>query len=339
MKPSGLDFDFSDITSLNEDTPKSEPAATHRHRHTHSYVGPVLQQVNDSESYHSSPIYGLVATSRSFSHDASSPRGSEIGIAISSPWEDPQSTLPLRNTRKYLPHESCALDRSTSTLSASTDSYEDGLNDSRWRIIGGLLRKKSFSTISPYRRSARKSSKDSLHQDINHHQGGTRISPAPTIHEGIYTYRCPPEWEYSLPQPSDAVKPRSTPCRKSQFMNHGPLRKQSWRRTLSRRKIRNEGSRYDIAQSSTWPLSPVEHRDPEYPSKNSVILEDSLSRHTRGAPILQVEIPNIKLERFSIMFSSLLQPLPPPSLLTRRQGHLAELKLEKEPPLSSSPSS
>lgn len=58
----------------------------------------------------------------------------------------------------------------------------------------------------------------------------------------------------------------------------------------------------------------------------------------RDSPLLQVEIPNIELERYSIMFSALLQPSQqsnhnrqsspkrPPSLLARRQANFQELQ-------------
>lgn len=46
--------------------------------------------------------------------------------------------------------------------------------------------------------------------------------------------------------------------------------------------------------------------------------------------LLRVEIPCIELERYSVMFSNLLQQVKPPSLLSRRQGHLTEIKLVTE---------
>lgn len=49
-----------------------------------------------------------------------------------------------------------------------------------------------------------------------------------------------------------------------------------------------------------------------------------------GPSLLQVEIPCVELERYSVMFGDVLEPQlrkskPPPSLLARRQGHLEEL--------------
>ena len=46
--------------------------------------------------------------------------------------------------------------------------------------------------------------------------------------------------------------------------------------------------------------------------------------------LLQVEIPCIELERYSVMFSTLLQQVKSPSLLSRGQGHLTEIKLVTE---------
>ena len=54
-----------------------------------------------------------------------------------------------------------------------------------------------------------------------------------------------------------------------------------------------------------------------------------------GPSLLQVQIPNIELERYSVMFGDVLDPKPrqkpQPSLLSRRQGQLEELQPVAEP--------
>ena len=58
-------------------------------------------------------------------------------------------------------------------------------------------------------------------------------------------------------------------------------------------------------------------------------------RPHRGPSLLQVQIPNIELERYSVMFGEVLDPKPrqnsQPSLLSRRQGQLEELQPVAEP--------
>ena len=58
-------------------------------------------------------------------------------------------------------------------------------------------------------------------------------------------------------------------------------------------------------------------------------------RPHEGPSLLQVQIPNIELERYSVMFGDVLDPKPrqkpQPSLLSRRQGQLEELQPVAEP--------
>ncbi|KAF7561754.1 hypothetical protein G7046_g2365 [Stylonectria norvegica] len=60
-------------------------------------------------------------------------------------------------------------------------------------------------------------------------------------------------------------------------------------------------------------------------TENSVSLPIPSTPQIIG-PLLDVDIPNIKLDRYSVMFGNLLQPQPAASLLARRQATLDRLK-------------
>ncbi len=56
----------------------------------------------------------------------------------------------------------------------------------------------------------------------------------------------------------------------------------------------------------------------------------ALVSNINGDSLLQVEIPNFELERYSVMFSNLLPPTQSQSLLVRRRDCLAEIELRPE---------
>ena len=58
--------------------------------------------------------------------------------------------------------------------------------------------------------------------------------------------------------------------------------------------------------------------------------EEQQGSRMPGPSLLQVEIPCVELERYSVMFGDVLEPQmrqskPQPSLLARRQAHLEQL--------------
>ena len=75
------------------------------------------------------------------------------------------------------------------------------------------------------------------------------------------------------------------------------------------------------------PLQPQEH-GPIPPPKDPD--PDKASRNLQAdcQPFLSVDIPDIQLDRYSVMFGGLLEPKPQPSLLVRRQGHLEDVKID-----------
>ncbi len=103
----------------------------------------------------------------------------------------------------------------------------------------------------------------------------------------------------------------NSPTRRSTVGNKSLRRKMSFKRNNSQRKGIQGASRPNRNRSHTAPL----------PRRQ----EDSPRLQSNGESLLQVEIPSVEMERYSVMFSDLLQPPTNSSLLARRQAHLEEL--------------
>lgn len=283
-----------------------------------------------------SPVYSHNTRSSQFPGSISNPRDSEIGIAITTPYEDSHFAIS-EDEQSYEAGKATSFDWPTFVRPTSIDHHWDSPRDqgkSKWSIITGLLRKKPMSIASPLDRSLSKSSRDLFHRRPIHHQPRDSGIPTPLMfQEGLYTYRCPPEWDYCFQQSPEARKSLSNSRTNGhQAASHVPSRKHSWRRTLSRKKSKFSERSYKIQTASVYPLSQTGSHGLEHPLDFDIVQDDAPpSSNTSGSSFLEVEIPTIKMERYSVMFSSLLQPAQPqpPSLLTRRQGPRAELRLEK----------
>ena len=91
------------------------------------------------------------------------------------------------------------------------------------------------------------------------------------------------------------------------------------------------GARPAFRRTRTAPSPhPLEH-GPNPSSKESDADNTFPKLQLDGEPLLSVDIPDIQLDRYSVMFGGLLQPPPPqpqPSLLVRRQAHLENVKTD-----------
>ena len=105
--------------------------------------------------------------------------------------------------------------------------------------------------------------------------------------------------------------------------SNGLLRRTSLRRRgLRRRRVEEpQPEMHQIFTKNTTPAIP-ENSKPH--GENQI--------PTSGLSLLQVEIPCVELERYSVMFGDVLKPMgwqskPQPPLLARRQAHLEELNI------------
>lgn len=335
-QPNILDFDFKN--TLVEHRSKRNVKVAGKLCACSGYLlnQPTSGEAIHVEHHHYSSAYSHNTSSSQFSDSISNPRDSEIGIAITTPYEDSHFSISEKDEQSHEASRATSFDWLTFVRPKSVDHRFDNPSNqgkSKWGIIAGLLRKKSLSLASPSDQPSSKSSRDVFHQGPSHQRRDSGI-PAPSMfQDGMYTCRCPSEWDYCFQQSPEVEKsPPNSRTDRHQVVSHVPSRKRSWRRTLSRKKSKVSERRREIQTTSIDPLSQAESHGQEHPLDFEPVQNDaSPSSNTSGSSFLQVEIPTIKMERYSIMFSSLLQPAQPqpPSLLTRRQGPRAELRLEK----------
>lgn len=92
------------------------------------------------------------------------------------------------------------------------------------------------------------------------------------------------------------------------------------------------GTRPTFRRTRTTPSPHPPGHDPNPSSKESNADDTFPNLRLDDRPMLSVDIPDIQLDRYSVMFGGLLQPKPPPpaqpSLLVRRHGHLEKVRLD-----------
>ena len=175
---------------------------------------------------------------------------------------------------------------------------------SRWKSFGSLFVKKGIA------RSA--SASPSFSTQYPQSRGPTSIFTFQDRNVDVssvaYRYRSRAE----SPQGSSARTPSMSPKTTSTARSKTLRRKMSFKRSNSHRKGVQDASHPNRNRSHTTPLPRLE--------------ADSSKLQFNGEPLLQVEIPSVsEMERYSVMFSDLLQPPTASSLLFRRQAHLEEL--------------
>jgi hypothetical protein len=163
-------------------------------------------------------------------------------------------------------------------------------------------------------------------------QDASEAAPQHAPSETFFQYHYPSEWATSTPYPrAMEQQPKRNISKKSSFVKSDKLlRKMSWRRTSSRKSHANMESKPELDKSESWPLSPLSPPITQLHTSNGNTKPNSACSKLGKVSLLRVEIPHIEMERYSVMFSNQLRVDEQPSLLTRRQGPLAKIKLATE---------
>ncbi|KAL8755548.1 MAG: hypothetical protein Q9199_003565 [Rusavskia elegans] len=285
-----------------------------------------------SEASHDQSIYPQSSAQNPVSESYASPGISEppemmIGVALGSPGKSPLPPLPPEDSISWT--SGCAELQNPTTFQPNN---QEGLYSkaSRWKTFGGFFGKRSglnqaSSASSPHPFDNRPSPLGS-HRNHDAYQ-----SPPPSVqsslerHAILHTPSGPPrDWigPGQLPSPPD--RERRTLRKKPSLRRDQLARKQM--RDVKYRDVPEINNLTGHWEGSPKPL-------PKDAPLGSTV------RHARAkASLLQVDIPNIELERYSVMFSSLLQPCQQPStsrqpspdrqpsLLARRKASLQELR-------------
>lgn len=246
-----------------------------------------------------------------------------IGLALGSPRENPLPPIPPDGAREDVSTLCSSLDSPIAVRDHnSTDlALQKGR---RWRTFTGLFSKKDSS--SHFYLLGQNSPRRDLPYQYKSYQNkapeqSVTQQQAQSTHpdrESKYSSRLPRERDRQL-----LPVPRRSMFRRGEA---GLRRRIGWRNTKFRKEHRREGRNPALHRLRSWPLHILRGKV-QPPPKNGITARNASSPKFKHESLLQVEIPSVHMERFSVMFSNLLEPDQPKSILARRQGTLAEIKL------------
>ncbi|KAL8676277.1 MAG: hypothetical protein Q9186_007189 [Xanthomendoza sp. 1 TL-2023] len=255
----------------------------------------------------------------------SQPPEAMIGLALGSPGQSPLPPLPPEDSASWK-----SKDVETRNHVASPSREQEGLylKASRWKKFGGYFGKRPGLNQASSSPSTHCRPGPMIPQE-NYDQYPTKPTPAQSGPQESFILHAPSGLSSDgngpgqLPSPSD--RGRNTLRKKSSLRRNYYARKQP-KDVKDPVPEGKDASTDHTACSSKPPINGIAATD--------------LRRAEATGSLLQVEIPNIELDRYSVMFSSLLQPCQQsssnrqpspkgqPSLLARRQADIQELNIE-----------
>lgn len=229
-----------------------------------------------------------------------------IGIALGSPSENPLPPLPVEAVANGEIASSYVSDSRTvrSVGSKTREAYVEPVRPRtrRWHTLGGIFSKKTAS-----------------------------FPPAPNL--PVSQMQCSSLWYAQqdvepLQRQAGPPSPKGSPQRTQSAGDTGSLTVAGPHvRHLSNREIRGLRIRNFVSTESA-PLARIETDSPRPPPKDinySNVGPRTLRGRIDSLPRLHVEIPNVEMERYSVMFGSLLDETQSLSLLARRHGQVGRL--------------
>ena len=244
-----------------------------------------------------------------------------IGIALGSPSEILLPAPPSAGTDDSLScYQSPA---SVSTVQsrgiASTDKLEsENSRGSNWKTLGGFLGKKVHNVTTPpipfYQAKPYPHGEHFQRENSQLPQSCQTKKTRRYLRPGNTSPCC-----YGNPsRPSPIVEPFKA-------KDGGPRRKRSLRKVLGEKnKAPSSSTTYPQSRMGAL-LEEGSEESPAPPPKDNITIREPVMVKLNGGSLLEVEIPSIQLERFSIMFENLLQPQPQAVLFAQRRGQLDEL--------------
>ncbi|KAL8778487.1 MAG: hypothetical protein Q9194_001974 [Teloschistes cf. exilis] len=256
-----------------------------------------------------------------------------IGVALGSPGHSPLPSLP--------PEEASwtctSPDQTTQASNQSQHRDTSRPKGSRWRTLGGLLSKRYDS--GQYLAAASHKSDHGLPATAPHDSYyQVQKSHLSTTDPNVKAFTTS---QNSNNSPGECIGPAHLPVAENREKKN-VLRKTSLRRHHFARRKPTE------AEVSSMPaaknISGLHQASPRSAAMELRKGQNGIQANPLGGSLLQVEIPNIELDRYSVMFSSLLEPTEQssvrtrqpsrqrqPSLLARRQVHLQGLDTTERP--------
>lgn len=248
------------------------------------------------------------------------PEGCGIGLAIGSPHENP---LP-RATSKHVDGEALIPSSLIESPTIVRDHCSPDLAEQkkrRWRAFTGIFNKKDLSSSLHIVGKKDHSYQQKPNQNKDLERGVSLRQVVPSHHSW--------DAEYAAGVPQAMSPPLRSLTRLESLVGEdtGSRRQIGWRKSQLGRTHGKEGVNLARNESRTWLLSHSSRKGSKPPQKDIITNRNASLPNAKNETLLQVEIPNFKMERYSVMFSNLLPHNQSLSLLARRQGRLAEIKL------------
>ncbi|KAL8747930.1 MAG: hypothetical protein Q9190_000254 [Brigantiaea leucoxantha] len=263
-----------------------------------------------------------------------------IGIALGSPHQDPVQFLPeeqdTQNTHEYLNSFASTSQTPRRQENKKKPTYE---KSGRWRVFGGGFGLRGF--VHP-------SSALPLHGQSGKQQGsrssflrsrqGRPSYEKDSLYLGNGSALSSPQYGSAPPRISSDTASKIQSSKATGIQRKVSLRRRLFSELRPEASAASEGRTLRQAAESHQENTGTDglgwdHNNPRTHGDRKLQLEPG--------PLLQIEIPSVELERYSVMFSSVLQPTrqpspkpqaqPQPSLLSRRRDRLERLGAISDP--------
>lgn len=287
-----------------------------------SKAGPLTRSVLEYVRPAGSPAHNNHANAPQMSSNAQIPQPRErlrrrlhsdeivIGLALGSPGQSPLPALPPDDHDVDVSYVCSSPENPTSTLAnvCEMGSGSKGIKrkGSKWKSLGSFFGRRDVRSASPFYQLDQKQQPEPANEFITRDYSETnalRRKRADSNH-GKKAHQV--DSSTGVPGEEGSALLR---------------RNSSRRRGLRRRKVEEPQPEVQRIPVEYTAHAIAENLDPRGEQQGS---------RMPGSSLLQVEIPCVEMERYSVMFGDVLEPQvrqskTQPSLLARRQGHLEEL--------------
>ena len=314
------------VASPIEHTRVVSPANLSQRTNDHGTSSPRPLALSQDRSGYPQTLAQNPASGSQTSSAMSEPPESMIGVALGSPGKSPLPPFPPEDSIPWTTTNAKLQDHISPRPNDQQGQYSKA---SRWKTFGGFFGKRSgLNQASPAASShpfANRASPLGPHGDRD-----TSESPKSSVqsslerHAILHTESGPPrDWIGPSQLPSPPDRERRTLRKKPSLRRDQFAQKQ--KRDVRKPSVPKADSSMAALESSPKSLP------------KDAPLGSGVRQARAKASLLQVDIPDVEFERYSVMFSSLLQPCPQssttrqpsptrqPSLLVRRQASLGEL--------------
>ena len=224
---------------------------------------------------------------------------STIGMALGSPSQSPwlDTNESTGSASSLDPGSIGSFSTAIYDRRASIKPEEAIKQKGRWKMFGGLFAKKSASSPA---------------------------SPAPPFYKAQYPSPVFQDRRSMTPQPHTSSRHRRVSSRSLDTMVHRRVEK---KRSFREVRAKTSSKPGPVQRAKSTPLIQETVRSPtpppkDYPSRASI----NKKLPSIKPMLLEVDIPDVSMERYSVMFGNVLKPRQS-SLLMRRQAQLENLKV------------